>query len=143
MKKILRSPIQYFGGKGNFVKKILPFIPRHRVYVEVFGGGASLLFAKEPSPVEVYNDIWSDVVNFFRVLRDDGIFKKFYNFVINTPYSREEFYWCNEHYNETKDDVEKAWVFFVLIRQSFSGGFANSWSYTINYSNKNMTASNS
>jgi len=66
----LRSPMWWFGGKGKMVKKLLPLIPQHKIYVEVFGGGASLLFAKEPSPVEVYNDLNSDLVNFFRVLRD-------------------------------------------------------------------------
>lgn len=75
---MLRSPIIYFGGKGNLVKKLLKFIPRHYTYVEVFGGGASLLFAKEPSKVEVYNDIDGEVVNLFRVLRDKEKFEEFY-----------------------------------------------------------------
>jgi len=88
----------------------MPHIPQHHTYVEVFGGGASLLFAKEPSPVEVYNDIWSDVVNFFRVLWDEEKFKRFYYFDINNPYSREEFNWCKKHYNEAKDDIEKRGV---------------------------------
>ena len=48
-KKSLRSPIKWFGGKGKFVSKLLPLMPPHLSYVEVFGGGASLLFAKEPS----------------------------------------------------------------------------------------------
>ena len=51
----MRSPIVWFGGKGNMVKKLLPYcdVP-HQTYVEPYGGGASLLFAKRPSPVEVY-----------------------------------------------------------------------------------------
>lgn len=73
----LRSPICWFGGKGLMVSKLLPLIPPHHIYVEVFGGGASLLFAKEPSPVEVYNDIDSGLVNFFRVLRDPEKFARF------------------------------------------------------------------
>ena len=32
-----------------FVTKLLPLIPEHTTYAEVFGGGASLLFAKPPS----------------------------------------------------------------------------------------------
>ncbi len=68
MTKRLRSPILWFGGKGNMVAKILPLFPPHRIYVEPFGGGASLLMAKAPAPVEVYNDLDSGLVNLFRVL---------------------------------------------------------------------------
>jgi len=64
----MRSPINWVGGKGNMVAKLLKYIPPHYVYVEVFGGGASLLFAKKPSPVEVYNDIDVNLVNFFRYI---------------------------------------------------------------------------
>ena len=53
----LRSPIVWFGGKGLMTAKLLKLMPPHKIYVEVFGGGASLLFAKRTSPVEVYNDI--------------------------------------------------------------------------------------
>ena len=66
----MKSPIVWFGGKGNFVKKLLPFIPVHHTYVEAYGGGASLLFAKKPSNVEVYNDMHTVLVHLFRVLRD-------------------------------------------------------------------------
>lgn len=44
----MRSPIRWFGGKGNMVSKLLKLVPPHEHYVEVFGGGASLLFAKPP-----------------------------------------------------------------------------------------------
>lgn len=65
MAKRLRSPIRWLGGKGLIVAKLLPLIPPHRIYVEPFGGGANLLLAKEPSLVEVYNDLDSGLVNFF------------------------------------------------------------------------------
>ena len=116
----LRSPIWYVGGKGMMVQKLLHYIPPHRTYVEVFGGGASLLFAKEPSPVEVYNDIDSGVVNFFRVLRDKEKFKKFYEKVVLTPYSREEHYYCRNTWRDCADDIERAYRWFVMVRQGFA-----------------------
>jgi DNA adenine methylase len=135
----LRSPIQYIGGKGNLVSKLLKLIPPHRLYVEVFGGGASLLFAKEPSPVEVYNDIDSLLVNLFRVLRDEEKFEKFYRKVFFTPYSREEFYRCRDTLNEEDDEIEKAYKFFVIARMSFSGKIkSNSWSYALTSSYRGM-----
>lgn len=51
------------------VPRLLPLIPEHRTYVEVFAGSAKLLFAKEPSPFEVVNDLNGDVVNFFRIAK--------------------------------------------------------------------------
>jgi len=138
---LLRSPIIWFGGKGNMVAKLLKFIPSHRTYVEVFGGGASLLFAKEPSPVEVYNDIDSGLVNFFRVLRDKDKFQKFYEKVCLTPYSREEYNYCRATWQNCEDEVERAYRWFVVARMSFSGDFGHSWSFKVTASCKGMAAS--
>ena len=63
---MLKSPLPWIGGKYYMVKDLLPLIPPHKTYVEPCGGMASLLLAKDPSPVEVYNDIDSGLVNFFR-----------------------------------------------------------------------------
>jgi DNA adenine methylase len=49
------------------VSKLLPYIPEHQIYCEVFGGGASLLFVKKPAEIEIYNDLDSNLVNLFRV----------------------------------------------------------------------------
>jgi DNA adenine methylase len=62
------SPIKYFGGKGGMYNDILPYFPNHedyQTYIEPFGGGASLLFRKEPSSVEIYNDLEQNVYSFF------------------------------------------------------------------------------
>jgi site-specific DNA-adenine methylase len=134
----MRSPIYYFGGKGKMVKNLLPLIPPHKIYVEVFGGGASLLFAKKPSPVEVYNDIDSDLVNFFRVLRDPEKFEQFYRKAVLTPYSREEYCFCRETFRECQDDIERAYRFFVTARMSFSGRILHGWSFTVTDSSRGM-----
>lgn len=57
------------GGKSRLLKTLIDRIPEHKVYVEVFSGSAKLLFAKEPSPAEVINDLNGDVANFFRVVK--------------------------------------------------------------------------
>ena len=136
----IRSPIRWFGGKGNMVTKLLPLLPPHKIYVEPFGGGASLLFAKAPSPVEIYNDIDSGLVNFFRVIRDPEKFDKFYRLVCLTPYSREEYDYCRSTWEECDDEIERAYRWFVVARMSFSGGFSNSWSFAVTNSCRNMAA---
>ena len=65
----MNSPITWYGGKHHMVKHLLPLIPRHTCYAEVFGGAMNVLLSKPESKVEYYNDLNSDVVNFFRVLR--------------------------------------------------------------------------
>ena len=136
----LRSPILWFGGKGNMVKKLLKLIPKHQTYVEVFGGGAQLLFAKPPSPVEVYNDVDSGLINFFRVLRNPEKFQQFHRLVSLTPYSREEYNFCRDSWEQCEDDVERAYRWFVVARMSFSGHFGHSWSFSLNASSHGMSA---
>ncbi len=88
-KKIKRPAIRWHGGKWLLGPWIIQHFPKHRIYVEPFGGGASALLRKERSYGEVYNDLDGEVVNFFRVLRDKpGELKRL---VELTPFSRGEF----------------------------------------------------
>jgi len=139
----LRSPIHWFGGKGRMVAKLLPLLPPHRIYVEPFGGGASLLFAKDPSPVEVYNDLDSGLVNFFRVLRDPEKFIRFYHLASFTPHSREEFNFCRATWQECEDEVELAYRWFIVARMSFGGDFGHSWAFAVTQSRRGMAGTTS
>jgi DNA adenine methylase len=97
-------------------------------YIEPFGGGAALLFAKPPSQCEIYNDIYSDLVTFYKVLRSPRQYEQFYRSIECTPYSRE-IYYDSQRTLEDKEtsEVERARAFFVCLRQSFSN-LMNSWS---------------
>jgi DNA adenine methylase len=134
----LSSPIGYAGGKGNMVAKLLKLLPPHKYYCEVFGGRGTLLLAKPPVKVEVYNDIHSDLVNLFRVIRDKDKFQEFHRIVSLTPYSREEFYYCRDTIDESKTDIERAYKFFIKMRQSFAGN-SSSWGFNVKTSGRNMS----
>jgi len=122
---ILRGPISWFGGKGRIVHKLLKYVPPHEHYVEVFGGGAALLFAKQPCHgFETYNDLDGGLVNFFRVLRDPVKYKALHTLLDLTPYSREEYKYCQE---PCEDSVERARRWFVLARMSISGKIDSGW----------------
>jgi DNA adenine methylase len=136
----LRSPIVWFGGKGMMVAKLLPLIPPHRIYVEAFGGGASLLIAREPSEIEVYNDLNSGLVNFFRVLRDVKKFGTFERKANLMPYSREEFDHCKQTWATEQDAIERAFRWFVIARMSFGGIFGSSWSFGLTGSARGMAS---
>jgi len=134
----MRSPIRWFGGKGPMARRIVSLFSPHHIYVEVFGGGASVLFAKEPSPVEIYNDLDSGLVSFFRVLRDPKQFEEFHRLVSLTPYARQEFLDCRKSWENQTNPVQRAYQWYVVARQSFSGYFGGSWSHTKTISRRNM-----
>lgn len=125
------------------IKHLIPLIPPHRIYAECFGGGGRLLFAKEPSEIEVYNDIDGRLVNFFYVLREDELFERFYTKVCCTPYSREIFnravdILTSEEY-AALSNVDQAYYFFVFARGSFSGQLDKpGWSKSFRRSRRKM-----
>lgn len=85
---------------------VISFFPRHKIYVEPFGGAAGVLLNKTPSPLEVYNDLNSDLVNFFRVLRGKEKAAELIRRLRLTPYAREEYYSC--YPKPEGDDIERA-----------------------------------
>lgn len=103
----MRSPerpvLQYFGGKWVIAPWIIEHFPPHDVYVEPFGGGASVLMRKSRSRIEVYNDIDAEIVNLFRVLRDSGA--DLAALVRMTPFARDEF---AQAYERTEEPIERA-----------------------------------
>jgi DNA adenine methylase len=136
--KRIRSPIPWFGGKGKMTAKLLPLLPTHRIYVEPFGGGASLLFAKDPASVEVYNDLDQGLVGLFRVLRDPAKFERFWFLTSMTPYARNEWDECRRLWDTETDEVRRAWRWFVVARQSFGGHFGASWGSAVTASSRGM-----
>lgn len=85
---------------------VISFFPRHKIYVEPFGGAAGVLLNKAPSPLEVYNDLNSDLVIFFSVLRDKEKAAELIRRLRLTPYAREEYYSC--YPMPEGDDIERA-----------------------------------
>jgi DNA adenine methylase len=64
----VKTPLAYYGGKQQLAGTILALIPKHRIYVKPFIGGAAVFFAKAPSRVEVTNDTNGELINFYEVL---------------------------------------------------------------------------
>lgn len=110
----------YFGGKFTYVdwlKKYMPNIESLPHFTEVFGGSAVVTLNLPLAKVNTYNDINSEVVNFFKVLREDPdllVMK-----LKLTPVSREEYDRCWQV--EDVNQLERARRFYVRARQSFFG----------------------
>jgi DNA adenine methylase len=86
-----RPVLRYHGGKWLLAPWIISHFGPHRVYVEPFGGAASVLMRKKRSHVESYNDQWGTVVNVFRVLRDPIKSAALARMLHLTPFARDEF----------------------------------------------------
>ncbi|RKJ72177.1 DNA adenine methylase, partial [Butyricicoccus sp. 1XD8-22] len=125
----LKSPINWFGGKYYMANKIIEIFPQHKIFVEVFGGSGQLTFSKEPSEIEIYNDIDSGLITFFSILRDEEKSNKLIEKIHLTPFSREEFYICRDTWRNESDEIERVRKWYVTVMQSFSTNMS-SWKPT-------------
>lgn len=116
-----RSPIKWAGGKYRLRREIVDILPEHTCYVEVFGGAGWVLFAKEPSQVEVFNDIDGDLINFFQTLKNkpEELIKCFEWSLA----SRRVFDDLKNADISLLNDVEQAHRFFYLIMASWGGEY--------------------
>ncbi|GLT00840.1 hypothetical protein GCM10007897_22300 [Sphingobium jiangsuense] len=113
-----RPLLRWHGGKWKLAPWIISEMPRHRVYVEPFGGAGSVLIRKPRSYAEVWNDLDDNVVNLFRVLRGpcaDELIEQ----LRLTPFASEEFF---QAYHTCDDPVEQA---RRLVIRSFMGFGSN------------------
>jgi DNA adenine methylase len=118
--KIARAPFGWPGSKDRSLKEILPHLPYKQGYCEPFGGGASVLMARQRSNIEVYNDQYSGVTHFFRVLHNPAQFHQLVERLEYTIHSREEFVWCRETWDAPDlGDVERAARWYYLTVYSF------------------------
>jgi DNA adenine methylase len=111
----------WYGGKYSHLEWLLRLLPDAHHYCEPFGGSAAVLLNRDPAPVETYNDLDSEVVNFFSVLRTQ---KEELIYAIGmTPFAREEFISAieNNGHQTQNSDLERARQFFVRARQVRTG----------------------
>ena len=108
----------WYGGKYSHLDWLLPLLPSSQHFCDVFGGSAAVLINRPPAPVETYNDLHSDVVNFFRVLRDHK--EILIECIGLTPFSREELELASRRETDISD-LERARRFFVCARQVRTG----------------------
>lgn len=118
----LKSPLRYPGGKTRAVKEIMKYFPPDidRVCSPFLGGG-SIELELVSRGVELFGyDIFEPVVDFWQALLKDPKklakqVEKYY------PLTRSKFYDLQSTFSNVKTQEERAAIFFVLNRASFSG----------------------
>lgn len=107
MKRILN----YVGSKWNMANWIVGQMPEHTVYLEPYFGSGAVLFNKSPARIETVNDIDGNIVNLFKVIRDQP--DELAKVVSMTPYSREEYYLAYSALDRQLADLERARLFLA------------------------------
>ena len=109
----------WYGGKFSHLDWLLPLLPPATHYCEPFAGSAAVLINRKPSPIETYNDMDGEVVNFFKVLRAQR--EDLVQSIGLTPFSRREFELAIKEPTETLTPVERARRFYIRARQVRTG----------------------
>ena len=112
-----RSPLAWVGGKSLLTQTLIPLIPQHQNYVEVFAGAAWLLFRKDPSRNEIINDINNDLVTLYRVIQNH--LEEFVRYFKWCLISRDEFDRLKKLERGSMTDIQRAAVFYYLVKNSF------------------------
>jgi DNA adenine methylase len=117
--RALSSPIKWIGGKSRLRKHVIALLPPHSCYVEPFAGAAWVLFGKPPSPVEVINDIDQELINFFRVVKEqpEKLIASFEWELV----SRAEFKRLATLDLTKLDEIQRAHRFYYLIMAGWGG----------------------
>lgn len=104
----IKPPFAYYGGKTTLAPKIAELLPPHSHYVEPFAGSLAVLLAKKPSSAETVNDLDGDLVNFWKVLRDqpDNLERA----AALTPHSREEYLSARVIAGDSLERARRVWV---------------------------------
>lgn len=133
----LKTPISYYGGKQNLLKRIIPIIPDHNLYCEPFIGGGAVFWAKEKSPVEVINDTNRELINFYEVCQNEFVdLEKKIRISLHSRSLHHDAKVINEN-PHMFDRLDRAWAVWVLSAQSFSSMLDGSWGYDVK---KNTTS---
>ncbi len=119
----IKSLLRFVGGKSRLAAQIVERIPPHLAYVEPFAGGAWVFFQKQPSKVEVLNDLDGELVNFWRVIQNHPW--EFFNCCARLIPSRELFEWERHRDTAGLTDIQRASRYYYLQRLAFGGQMRN------------------
>lgn len=129
----MRPPVPWFGGKFYLWPQITTLAPPCHTYVEPFGGGGSVLLNRAPAAVEIYNDLNSEIVTLFRLIRDHP--EDLARAARLTPYSREEYETAATDPVVPGDEIETGRRLLVKLKMAYGGGGqrarGHGWGYDI------------
>ena len=121
-KEVQRSPLRYPGGKSRAISSILALIPDNTDEIcSPFFGGGSIELACARRGIHVFgSDLFEPLVNFWQCLLTNPSALADAT-VAYLPLPKARFYKLQKSYYSIPSALERAAVFFVLNRASYSG----------------------
>ncbi|MHA1439482.1 MAG: DNA adenine methylase [Promethearchaeota archaeon] len=144
IKKEIKSPLRYPGGKTRAIPQILPLIPPFKEYREPFIGGGSIFFALKQRVMKniifKINDLNYDLYCFWKIAKDNNkeLVKAVQKVKDEEKDGKELYKFYRENHGD--NDFERAVRFFVLNRITFSG-LADSGGYSAQAFKRRFTQS--
>jgi len=115
---MLKPPISRMGGKSKLRKTIIEMIPDHECYIELFFGAGWVYFGKQPSKVEVINDIDKELINLFKMIKYHA---PEIERLLQYEFSGRDIFEEYKNYSiEYLTEIHRAVRFLYLISQSFA-----------------------
>lgn len=99
----LKPPFCRQGNKYNLRKNILPLIPPHKIYIELFTGSGAIFWSKPKAEINILNDLDENVINNFKLLFEAPLDQKKYKKDLNTVEKVRHFY--SHHSNSIPDQL--------------------------------------
>jgi len=120
--EIVKSPLNYIGGKYKILQQILPLFPKKtNTFVDLFSGGCNVGINAKANNV-IFNDNLTYLIDFYKIIQKQDLeitlkhiknrIKEFNLSIINENAYKE----FRDFYNQTKNPLD----LFVLIAYSFN-----------------------
>ena len=125
-KHLMRPPVKTHGGKYYLSRRIVGVFPEHRVYIEPYLGGGSVMINKPPSEVEIASDLNAPLIALWQTIASNSW--AFRQAIKATPYCFESFLAAGE---ASRSPVEADRVLAFLVKNRMSrGGLAQTFAWS-------------
>lgn len=122
-KKLIKSPMNYVGGKYKLLPQILPLFPRNiDTFVDLFCGGFNVGINVEANRI-IGNDLCKEVIEVYQGIQNEGVENalklvkgQVYKYELSK--TNEEGYKAIRNYYNT---VDKSWyIFYAMLTHAFN-----------------------
>lgn len=127
----IRPLVKYHGGKYHQCEFIVKHFVDHEIYLEPFGGAASVLLNKQKSNIEIYNDLDNKIFNLINTVKNDCV--NFISAIKKVKYNKESYIQQRTIYRSPEfdnlPDFDRAVITYIVRRMS-RGGLAGTFSWS-------------